>query len=347
VAKRTIPTTTENTTLYDLLEVNPRARTEVIEAAGRALWKIYHPDRKDTEHSTSFKRINDALEVLTDPARRAEYDRERFSIADSIVGEYRILEQIAEGAIGKTYKAEHLLLGEPVCIKHCMFLGSAAATIMLDEARAVWDLRHYALPAMRNVLKLDNGTIALVMSYIPGPTLAQIIAKVGKLDPEHMCWIAERIINACHYMHLHGTVHGDIKPQNIIVQPDEHKAVLVDFGLTMKKPSASSRPIGFTELFAPPEQEKSRGPLIPETDFYSLGMTMIYALNGGDEKRTKNKQVPDSVPDPLTQFIARMVQKDPLARPNWEKEDLGDSFQKIRQESFGRSRSLMKPIPGF
>jgi serine/threonine-protein kinase len=181
------------------------------------------------------------------------------------------------------------------------------------------------------------------MSFIPGPTLAQIVEKHGRLDAEHVAWISQRILNVLVYLHVHGVIHGDLKPQNVIVQPDTHTVVLVDFGLSSVKPTRGTKSKGFTDVFAPPEQ-LSGGTLIPESDIYSLGMTMLHALCGGDLDRVKDLEVPSDVPEPLCRFIKRLVAEDPLARPK----DAGELFaeiQTVREKAFGRSQSGMKPLP--
>jgi len=174
------------------------------------------------------------------------------------------------------------------------------------------------------------------------PTLEQIVKKAGKLDPENVCWIVERSVNALKYIHYHGVVHGDVKPQNIIIQPESHNIVLVDYGLSIIRPSSGSGAIGYTPYFASPEQERG-DTLLPESDFYSLGMTMIYAL-GGD---IATKRVPSNVPDPVCSLIKNLIKYDVSGRPNWESEDLVDTIQTVRKKAFGRTNSGMKPIPGF
>lgn len=325
---------------YELLQVSPRARPEVIHAAYRALMKAHDAD----EDAGFVGRLSEAYGILATAESRARYDREREDLGGKIIGQFRVLEPIAEGGFGKTYKGEHVLVREPVCIKHCSRISADDAEILIEEARAMWDLRHYAFPAVRNLLQLDDGSLALVMSYIKGKTLAQIVEKHGALDPEHVAWITQRILNALKYLHYHGVVHGDIKPQNVIVQPESHIVVLVDFGLSAIKPTRDTGSKGYTDLFAPPEQVKG-STLIPETDFYSLGMTMIHALSGGME-HVERKEVPEKVPDPLCDFIRRLTVREVLERPNWEKEDLFETIEKVRVESFGRATSNMKPLPG-
>jgi len=334
---------------YELLEVRPDARVEVINAAYRELMRIHHPDRGGNE--ALAKAMNEAHSVLSNQASRAEYDNNRGNkkrglVPGGVVGNYKIVKLIAEGGCGKTYRAEHILLKEPVCIKDCSNLSKDDAWVLIEEAKTLWDLRHYSIPALRDILELDDGTIAIVMSYIPGPTLEEIVKKVGRLDPEHVAWITERIINALQYLHFHGVVHGDLKPQNIIVQPASHQATLVDFGLAVMKPDPGSSSKGYTEFFSPPEEMSAASPLLPESDFYSLGMVMIYALSGKVEC-VKRKEIPSDVPDALGAFVRKLIVRDVLQRPNWQKEDLFEVFQDVRKEAFGRSRSKMKPIPGF
>ncbi len=319
--------------LYSVLEVSPRASKEVVHAAYRAL---------SLAHKGSEKRLlalNNAKDVLLDDVKRKEYDDQREDKV-KVIGNYKIIDRIAEGGFGKTYKAEQMTLKAPVCIKHAHKVSPQDEEIMLQEATAIWDLRHFGIPNIRDVIRLDDGSLALVMSYVHGPTLAEIIAKnKGGIEPEHVAWISERILNILKYLHFHGVIHGDIKPGNIIVQPDSHTVVIVDYGLSLIRPSSKTLNKGYTEVYAAPEQLKG-GTLLPETDFYGLGLTMINALGGDIEA----KQVPSFVPDNLCAFIKRLVAHNLLSRPNWGSEDLGESIKKVREKDFGRTSSAMKPL---
>jgi serine/threonine protein kinase len=217
--------------------------------------------------------------------------------------------------------------------------------MLIDECKTTWDLRHYAIPAMRDLIKMDDGRVLLVMSYIPGPTLEQLVNKIGRIDPEHVSWITERILNACMYLHRNGVVHGDIKPQNVIVQPDKHMAVLVDYGLSMVKPTSKDESKGYTPFFAAPEAISGK-PLIPESDYYSIGMTMVFSLSGGTDY-VERKVVPTDVPDELCAFIKRMIARSVDNRPQYPKEDVVDTFIAAREKAFGRRRSNLKPITGI
>lgn len=277
--------------------------------------------------------------------RRPHHRDEAKDQTGTIIGDYRLIEHIASGGFGSTYRGEHILTGQPVCIKDCHLISDEDDKILLQEAIAMWDLRHFSIPTIRNVMRLDDGRLILVMSFIPGLTLEKVVDKIGSVPPEHVSWIMERILNALKYIHYHGVIHGDIKPQNIIIQPETHMISIVDFGLSMIKPTAKSDSKGYTEYFSPPEQMAGKA-LLPESDFYSLGLTMIYALSGNVDA-VKHRSVPEDTPDKLCDFIKRLIVRDLISRPNWGKEDLCDTIKEVRAQCFGRTTTNLKPIPGL
>jgi serine/threonine protein kinase len=320
---------------YEILEVSPRARREVIHAAWRELSKVLgdgNPDRS---------LINEAKEVLEDDVKRAAFDKSISPPKGKVVriGNYRVIDQIAEGGFGVTYRAEHELLKKLVCIKHSSNISAIDKALMIEEAQAVFDLRHWAIPAVRDIIELEDGSLAIVMSYVPGRNLQQIVDDKGPLDAEHVCWITERVLNALCYLHDNGVIHGDVKPANIIIQPENHQIALVDYGLALVKPGRTTAVKGYTPMFASPEQKENK-PLLPESDLYSLGLTMIYAL-GGDPASMK---VLTTTADPVRKFIGRLTVRNVLARPNWAKENLLQTISDVRQEAFGRRWSNMKTL---
>ncbi len=332
---------------YHVLEVSPQARTEVIRGAYVALMKLYHPQGAEPDEEYA-KEILAAYEVLKDPDRRRVFDADRIKLLGKTLQEYQIKDKIAEGATGYTYKGVHLLTGMPVCIKHFL-ISPGLRKIALEEAAAMWDLSHCGIPSLRNIFILEDDSIALVMSYVPGETLEQWIQKKGGLNPEDVAWITDRILNVLMYLHFeNGVIHGDLKPQNIIVLEEKHRVSLVDFGLALIRPKGGDLSKGYTRYFASPEEEEGKT-ILPESDFYSLGMVMIYAL-GGSIEYVKKKEVPSNTPDALCALIKRFIRRDVLSRPRWPEspgdENLCETIEKIRLEVFGRVRSGMKPISG-
>jgi serine/threonine protein kinase len=318
---------------YKALQIDPKARPEVVKAAFHAMAKLY------ANNEDKLRPIIAANEVLSDSKKRATYD-ESCEPKGKIIGNYKLLSKIAEGGFGITYKAVDITVDCPVCIKHAMNISPEDEELLLAEARAMWSLRHFGIPSIKHVLRMPDDSLSLVMDYIPGKTLAQIVEEHGKgLDCEHVAWIAQRVLNILRYLHMHGIIHGDVKPQNIIVQ-EEHTVVLVDYGLSAVKPSRTTTAKGYTPYFASPEQMDGKV-LIPESDLYSLGMTMIFAL-GGD---VAHVSVPASTTPEMCKFIKSLVRREPLSRPKIWKENLCDEILRVRKADFGRTESGMKPLP--
>lgn len=331
--------------LYQVLNVDPRASTDVIQAAFKVLASKYHPDKPggDTE---IFQKLTEARDLLTNSQKRQNYDHSLKTgmSGKKIIGSYEILKFLAEGAIGRTYVVRHLMTRKLAVLKACLEISPEHEEIMLNEAGAIWDIRHYAFPAIREVLKLDDGAVAIVMSYIPGPTLEQAVKHLGSLEPIHVGWIFERLLAGLNYLHANGVIHGDIKPQNIVLNPESHGAVMIDFGLAMVKPTSKSLNIGYTDHFSPPEQLSSdRKPLIPESDLYALGMTMLYALTGKLTKR--GDRLPNTIPPEMAKYIQVLTDPDIRKRPNWQTADLLYEFGQLRTKVFGSRNTKGKTFP--
>ena len=252
-----------------------------------------------------------------------------------IIGGYEIVRQIAQGGFGRTYEARHILLDETACLKQNSKITKDDAELLKREAKLMWNVNHYSLPAMRDFLQAGDGSYVLAMQFIEGKELQKAIDKHKSLEPETVCWISQRLLHALYYLHHAGIIHGDVKPGNVIVQPRTHNAVLVDYGLSTFMPKASSSAVGHTALFAAPEVLAGKPP-IPASDIYSLGLTMLFALGGDPIAKT----FPADVPKKLEEFINEMMLYDPAGRPGWEKADLVKRLSDIRQEAFGRKHTL-------
>lgn len=333
---------------YELLQLSPNASTEVVKASYRALKRRYNSLGQG--QTDLFRSITQAYETLSKSDSRAEYDASLgATVGDiSVIGNFRVIEKIAEGGFGQTFRGVHIPTGGPVCIKlsHPVDPRDRAfyTSILKNEALAMWGLRHFAIPTVHDFVELADGRCALVTSFIPGVTLEKVVQKLGRLPPVHLAWIVDRIFNACRYFHFYNRIHGDIKPANIILQPEDHTAVMVDFGLSMIDPTADKISRGYTEFYSPPEQVDG-GVLLPESDFYSLGMTMIYMLTGSLDC-VRQKRIPQNVAvdSRIINFIARLTKDNPLERPRWEQEDLWYAWMDVRVQVFGSGHSNMEPL---
>lgn len=264
----------------------------------------------------------------------------------TIVGNYEIVRQIGEGGFAYTYLARHTLLGTYACLKQNIELDPEDREILLKEAKMLYNLDFYCLATVRDVIELDDESIVVVMRFVDGAELYKLKEEMypGGIDPEAVCWMTQRLLETMRYLHSESIVHGDIKPQNIILAESRkypgfasHAAWLVDFGLATLRPKRMTRCPGYTPAFAAPEQLAGKPP-IPETDVYGLGATMIHTLGGDIGSMT----MPDSVPRRMQEYFSRMVVRQPLRRPS----DLGKlqrELSDMRQKLFG-SRASGKPL---
>lgn len=251
------------------------------------------------------------------------------------IGNYEIIKRIGEGGFARAYLAKHKELDELACIKQNINITKEDAKLLQREAKLMWNLNHYSLPSIKDFFAVGDGSYAIAQSYADGDDLEKKIQKHKAIHPEDVCWITQRLLQVLYYIHSHGVVNSDVKPQNIIVKPKEHNIVLIDYGLASLRPKGDTKPLGFTEAYAAPELLAGKPP-IPESDLYGVGMVMIYTL-GGDPFA---KMYPKHTPEKIKEFCDALIKYDPMERPNWETGDLVKKLSDIRQEVFGRRSSV-------
>ncbi len=223
------------------------------------------------------------------------------------LGPYEVIRPLGSGAFGITSEARHLVLGTRACLKEAR--DPADEPAMLQEARILWDLHHPSLPTLRDALIGPDGRLALAMRFVEG----QSLDGATPLDVPTAVQVLGRLLRALRVLHHRGLVHNDIKPANIILEPDRHGVVLVDFGMCSVRPHRHSRAPGFTPLFVAPEVAAGAPPL-PESDLYSLSLSVMWALGGDVEHRI----LPKGVPDPLLELLVLLASPRPERRPRWD-----------------------------
>jgi serine/threonine protein kinase len=251
----------------------------------------------------------------------------------TIIGNYRIKKMISEGGFGRIYQAEHILLEERACIKQNKENSPENIELLKQEAKLLWRLNeHHSIPGAKDFFEAGDGSCVLVMSYIDGSTLEDIVKSKSRIHPEDVCWITERLLGALYYAHYNGIVHSDVKPGNVIVEPKKHDIKLIDFGLSIYKPKSGTRPIGYTEAFAAPELLQGKTP-IPETDLYGAGIVLLYGLGGNP----LTKEYPMDIDTRLKEYCDSLLRYDPMERLNWEKDPNPiEKLSDLRLEIFGR-----------
>lgn len=205
---------------------------------------------------------------------------------------YRVLRELSSGGMGAVYEAMHTKLGSLAAIKVLKeeLVSDLDAEIRFErEMKVIGTLAHPNIVSARDAGKSD-GMHYLVMEYVIGSDLADLVEQLGPLDAADACEIARRVANALDHANQLNLVHRDIKPKNILIGhssgtqgPVEVK--VADFGLALlrghPKPSDTSAPgevVGTVTYMAPEQFWQQRSDI--RSDIYSLGCTLYFLLLG-------------------------------------------------------------------
>ena len=196
---------------------------------------------------------------------------------------YRVESLLGQGGMGAVYKAFDQRLRMAVALKENSLVTLDARAQFEREALTLARLHHSNLPTVSDHFMTTDGAQYLVMTFIEGINLAELLAAHGRQAPaDVMSWLGQ-VCDALTYLHSQNPpiIHRDIKPQNIKITPEGH-AFLVDFGLSKvgsTYQSTASGALGVTAGYAPLEQYGSAH-TDQRTDVYALTATLYKMLTG-------------------------------------------------------------------
>lgn len=278
-------------------------------------------------------------------------------------GRYQVQDKIGTGGMATVFRGLDEVLGRTVAIKTMLPQYAADpsfAARFKQEAQAAAALQSPYIVSVYDWGK-DADTYYIVMEYLRGTDLKSGIRKHGALDCKKVAQIGSQIAQALSVAHKHDIIHRDIKPQNIMVQPDGNIKVM-DFGIARAKNShlTQDNSVLGTAHYVSPEQTQGKE-LGPTTDIYSLGIVMYEAATGqvpfqGDDaitvalKQVNEQPKPPSQLNPavdpaLESIILKCMQKNPADR--FQTAD--ELFRTLRDYLAGRvqavnSATAMLPI---
>lgn len=247
-------------------------------------------------------------------------------------GRYTVQDKIGTGGMAIVYRGLDNVLGRTVAIKTMLPQYAADhsfAARFKQEAQAAAALQSPYIVSVYDWGK-DGDTYYIVMEYLHGTDLKSGIRKHGALDCRKVAQIGSQISQALSVAHRHDIIHRDIKPQNIMVQPDGNIKVM-DFGIARAKNShlTTDNNVLGTAHYVSPEQTQGKV-LGPTSDIYSLGIVMYEAATGrvpfeGDdaisvalkqvnEQPVAPSQINPRVDQQLESIILKCMQKDSAAR---------------------------------
>ncbi len=222
-----------------------------------------------------------------------------------IAGRYTLDAEIGRGGMGAVWRGRDQVLGRTVAVKR---IGVAPGGITPDairaerEARLAAKLNHANVVAVFDLVDEDDQQW-LVMEFVEGTNLSELIRDQGRLSPDQAAPILAQTASALAAAHGAGIVHRDVKPSNILVAPDG-QVKLSDFGIARTSSDATLTQTGLvtgSPAYLSPEVASGQ-PATPASDVWSFGATLFHALEG---------QPPYQIGDSLLGALYRIVHEEP------------------------------------
>jgi eukaryotic-like serine/threonine-protein kinase len=203
---------------------------------------------------------------------------------DRVLAErYRIEGEVGRGGMGRVYRATDTLLGRTVAVK-VLDPDHASDPSFVDrfrrEARAAARLNHPNVVSVYDTGS-DDGVHFIVMEFVEGRTLAEVLAQEGPLPAERAADVAKHVADALSFAHAEGLVHRDIKPGNVMITPRGEVKVM-DFGiarLTTAHTITQTATVFGTAAYLAPEQAQGLR-VDGRADIYALGVVLYEMLAG-------------------------------------------------------------------
>ena len=276
----------------------------------------------------------------------ADPEARQVDLLGKTVGRYRVDSLIGVGGMGKVYRGTDLELGRAVALKvlsEDTRLDFHAAARFKREARLLASLNHPNIGAIYDLEEWDGQSI-LVLEYVEGPTLEELLEEQGPLSVQEASRVAIQIGRALEAAHQRGIVHRDLKPANVVLTP-RGRVKILDFGIA--KPLLQADPEGTgdaptpqnldetvtgwrvgTPAYMSPEQV-TRSAVDQRADIWGLGAILFQMISGhppfgGEEPAERMRRILDddpdwsrlstSVPRALRSLIERCLVKDRAER---------------------------------
>jgi serine/threonine-protein kinase len=251
-------------------------------------------------------------------------------------GRYELHRRLARGGMADVFLARDQLLDRPVAVK-VLFPEFATDPNFVErfrrEAQSAANLNHPNIVSVYDWGQ-EQGTYFIVMEYIDGRSLADILRTEGPLHPQRAAEVASDIAAALGFAHRNGVVHRDVKPGNVLISPSGQVKV-ADFGIARALGAGAEENLtqagsvmGTATYFAP---EQAQGlPLDPRSDLYSLGVVLYEMVTGRppfsgespvaiaykhvQEQPAPPRHLNTNVPAELEAIILKLLAKSPQQR---------------------------------
>jgi len=245
---------------------------------------------------------------------------------------YRVLERVGSGGMADVYCAEDTRLGRTIAIKvlHERFSQDREFVERFRrEASAAAGLQHPNIVGIYDRGDSD-GAYYIAMEFVEGETLKDVIRREAPMDPGRTISIVKEILAATRFAHKRGVIHRDLKPQNVMIEADDHIKV-ADFGIARASGSDITEvgAIMGTAQYLSPEQAHGQ-PVTAASDLYSIGVVMFEMLTGRapfeaespvavalkhvNQPAPSPREFVPAVPPELEAIVLKALAKDPERR---------------------------------
>lgn len=312
----------------------------------RDAWISQLPSETQSELATYFKELGDvkaeAMRLQFAPQiqehSRSTVSRDNFLAnigAKTDLGDYQLVREISSGGMGIVWEAIQQPFGRTVAVK-LMKSGQMASSEQRHrfqiEANAVARLNH---PCIVQIFEVSEylGAPFFTMEFVPGGTLEELV-QLKRPSIDEAISIVIQIADGVSHAHLHGVLHRDLKPVNVLLT-EEQQAKLVDFGIARRLdspdgPTVTGQVLGTPSYMAPEQASGKTREISEATDVYGLGAILHFVLTGSppfsgassaeilqkvvEEPIRDPRSINGAIPEDLAAICLRALEKNPANR---------------------------------
>ena len=249
------------------------------------------------------------------------------SIGSVVDGKYRLLSEIGHGGMSVVYLAINERANKTWAIKEVRKDGGNDSEVvqqgLIAETEMLKKLHHRHLPSIADVIDREDSFL-IVMDYIEGKSLQSIVTHNGPQSKENVIEWAKQLCDTLGYLHSRtpAIIYRDMKPANVMLNPDGKNVTLIDFGTAREYKIHSQGDTTWlgTRGYAAPEQFGGQGQTDARTDIYCLGATMYHLLTGKSPADTNfviyplGQLVPSLAGSGIEKIVAKCCEPNPADR---------------------------------
>lgn len=340
----------EKECVLELIYTEYLVRRELNAPCGPDVWRAQFPDWQDD--------IDELFEVgeLLGEDRSVQHCGNY--AAGDLIGQYKIIDEVARGGMGVVYKARQSGVNRIVAIKLMRYAHGSDHELdrFRSEAEAAARLHHSNIVQIFEV-SVRRNIPYIAMEWVDGITLSDRLA-LGLMSSREAAELMAALADALHYAHQRGVIHRDVKPANVLLSENGHPKI-VDFGLAKQQSAQdcdetaldltqSGMLLGTPAYMSPEQADPSRGAIGPKTDVYAMGAMLYEALTGRTPFRAETilgtlelvcghdpvplRQLQPSLPQDIETICLKALEKDPTRRYDSAEEFAADLRRFLSQQ---------------